>query len=75
MNYFDYHCTESLHIKEFQLFYNLIRTQSQQDQYKRECDSGSAIGTERYFLFLDYTYIKGLDILENYVKSDVRLGD
>ena len=74
---------ESLHIKEFQLFYYLIRSQNQhqkslqysQDQYKREYYVGSAIGTETYFLFLGYTYIKRLNILENYVKIDVRLGD
>ena len=36
---------------------------------------GSAIGSERYFQFLGYTYIRGLNILGNYVESDVRLGD
>ena len=29
----------------------------------------------RGILFLGYMYKKGLDILENYVESDVRLGD
>ena len=44
-----------------------MRIQSQQqkslhyseDHYERECYGSSALGIGRYFLFLDYTYIKG----------------
>ena len=36
---------------------------------------GSAIGSENYFLFLGYTYVKRLNILENYVEINVRLGN
>ena len=44
-----------------------MRIQSQQqkylhyseDHYERECYGSSALGIDRYFLFLDYTYIKG----------------
>ena len=38
-------------------------------------NDGCAIGSDQNLLFLRYTYIKGLSILENYVKSNICLGD